>query len=336
MRLLVAGVLSVLLAFAGCLTPPQKRDDVSASNGEVPATSDESGTMTADESTDESSGLNVGFPPGFYAQRVTTISGDLSLATLPVALSVGNGPIVVGTGPEGAYALVVTTTAYGLTEAEAKSRLDRAKLVWTHERDGRHVLEASVETEERPQSMPLELFGGVLTDLVLQVPSSLVVNLVASTTNGDVRVEGIHATAMALATTNGAVSFDAITADVLSVDSTNGAISGSVAGLGDATIGTTNGDIVLVAESGRSGAIVAGSTNGDVDVLVPEAPEFGYSALLETTNGKAEVRLSDGDAGAEDETNAWFVSRDFDGRPIRVQVMIGSTNGGVAIGPADR
>jgi hypothetical protein len=312
-RLPLVLALSLLsLALAGCIQGPAEED--AGANETTPGATlssrDAGGDarMSAREEKSESAGS---CSKGYCIEQTVKVTGALQdLALLEVDLSTLNGGVKVTAGAEGQWSMVAKLTSKASSREAAEAAMRDLRFVWSHEDGGSHLLDAKATFEGRHNGVDRG------ADISVVMPRSLVLRLVAETTNGGVDVKGVRTDGLSAGTTNGGVDVDA---DVTQVD-----------------LGTTNGGIDARLRPTASGRIRLGTTNGGIQVAFPEDAQHGYDLDAGTTNGDVSIRMRDGDVGPCPEGSQYytppcdhrtFKTRNYDQRAIRSQVELGTTNG---------
>ena len=314
--LLAATFLS--LALAGCLqVPGMDGPDANSSSEATSSTRDAGGDarMSATEAKREEAGT---CSRGWCITRTVTVTGALAdLDLLEVDLGTLNGGIKVTGGAEGSWRMVATLTTKASSRAAAEAADRDLTFAWSHMDGGSHFLEGKAEFEGRHNDVQRG------ADIEVVMPRSLVLRLVADTTNGGVTVSGVRTDGLSADTTNGGITVDA---DVTQV-----------------TLDTTNGGIDAKLRPTASGRITLDTTNGRIGLVLPEGETLGYDLEGSTTNGEVEIGLRDGTVGPCPEGGQYYTppcnhrtfrTKDYESRAIRSQVQLGSTNGGVEVQPA--
>lgn len=340
-RRLLGAVVVVTVLTAGCMgmadqAPGEEETTEPTATRSAPS-QQRNASMTAEETEREHEGVRANAPP-FYASRVVTIEGLLTLERLPIDLETVNGPIQVETGAEDEYRLVANLTGYGFTPQQAREQRARLSLDWDIGQPGAHQLVAHVEQEDQESSGPLSMGGHAKGALTLTVPESLLADLDAESTNGEVAVRDLSAVSLVAGSTNGAIDLDQVTAEDIVASTTNGPIDATVDGTRSVSLESTNGAIDATVEPATSGSIQASTTNAKIDVAVPEDAEHGYAAEASSTNGDVDIRLEQGstqdEGGGYSGDAASFRTSGFEDRPMRTAVTLTSTNGDIVLRPA--
>lgn len=319
---LLLGLLAISLPLAGCLGIDQGSFD----------DQDQNGTMTADEEVRRDEGVGPNAPP-FYAEEVHRITGEITLDELRTTLATVNGPVNVTAGDGTEWRLVARLTGYGTSPEEAEAQRDRLSLNWSIGTPGDRSLTAIVEQEQQDA----DTATGARTEasLGLVLPRQVLATLTATSTNGEVNVMDLETRDLTLTVTNGRVHVQETTTERLTATSTNGLVDVTVDGTQTATLASTNGQILATITPGATGVVSASSTNGGVNLQVPEDAQRGYNAEAISTNGLAAITLQDGEtSGPSDPGHATFRTDGFEDRDIQTTVSVTSTNGGVHLGPA--
>lgn len=306
-------LLLLLAPLAGCIDVPRDRDGASASFSPAAAPpEDRIQGMTAEETRQDTAGPckddGITVPPGAScAQRVLTVTGRIGVDRLPVELLGGNGAITLAPSAGDSWTFVATIKTRGLTEEDARRGLDAA-WSWSHEDgQGGHHLKAAPTG-----GVPLLGATVVGTQYEVMLPTWVLLDLRAETTNGAIALQWGAAERVVARTTNGALVLHGRAADV------------------DAS--TTNGAIEADLEATKSGAWSFHTTNGALVVLAPEAPRQGYDVDAQTTNGRIEILLQDGDHREQDRRHHTFRTDGYDGRNVQTSVTADTTNGGITVG----
>lgn len=315
----LAPALALALALAGCITLPEdpdlpEREPIVQGGGSM--TADATKTEGAQLCTD--GGLLGGRDDGMWcAKRVITVTGKISgLDRMDVQLDSFNGDVVAKAGSGSAWGFVATLTAKGSNEADAIERLDEIDLRWVHELDGLHV----VHVEARHEGRSGQDLGAAIE---ATLPSAITYDLSAASANGDVQVGGLTTSLLNAATSNGDVE--------------------ATASFVHANLATSNGDVVATLTPLRTGDINVGTSNGKIDVKVPESARYGYRLEGATSNGEVQIDLRDGEKGPCPEGSQYytppcnhrtFATTGYEAREIRVMGYFATSNGSVQLSPS--
>lgn len=304
------------LALAGCIEMPADPNAPGATRS-----TNSGGAMTARATQEDSvapcsGGLGLPRSGAFCATRVVTITGTIDdLPRLDVSLTTFNGAIDVGTGDEGQWSVVATLEARSATAEGAKANLDNVELAWSHEERGSHFLD--VEARQKVQA---QAGDGYAASLDVTMPRSLVMTLVATTSNGVIDVDGALTDGLALQTSNGQIKARASVTQV-SLATSNGAI--------DADLTPTG-----------SGRMTMATSNGAISVTVPEGPRHGYDIEGRTSNGEIDYDLRDGESGGCPGGSQYYTppctARDFRThgfaeRDIQSRMSLSTSNGAISV-----
>jgi DUF4097 and DUF4098 domain-containing protein YvlB len=308
--LLLLGVL-----IAGCIAPdPPSATTHNVTNGGGSMSAKE--TRSDDATVCTSGNVNVSSPQEFCATRTITVTGTIAgISEMNVDVSSFNGPVTLRGDTDGQWGFVAKLTATGSTPDEAKANLDNIQFAWSHEQDGSHFLTASAKKDGNG--------SGYGASFDVQLPNTITYVVVAGTTNGDVQLQDLKTDGLSLHSTNGKVL---ATGHVSQVD-----------------LRTTNGDVTATLAPWASGRFALQTTNGKIALTVPEDDQHGYDATLQTTNGKADVQMHDGDVGPCPQGSQYytppcnhrtFQTNGYAAREIQTSLSLESTNGDVTLSAA--
>lgn len=316
MRRILTLALLPIVAFAGCLQLP---DQEAAVDTEVdPATG---GAMTGKEVRKDDVGVctnNFGIDNDdrFCATRTITVDGTLrGFQTMDVAIETFNGDVTIGDAADGAWGFVATLKARGDSAAAATSRLDTIAFGWSHEDATGHFVEVSAKHEGEANNIEAAI--------ELRMPRAIVLEVVADTSNGDVGLTGLRTSALSLSTSNGGIV--------------------AKAEVGQVSLKTSNGDIDADLKPLTSARWSLDTSNGDVTLVVPEGPSYGYSFEGDTSNGDVEYGMRDGEKGPCPQGSEYytppcnhrtFETHGFASRDIKVHAALDTSNGEVEANPA--
>lgn len=309
-------VCVLALAFAGCISAP---GDPGSEAARAEPRDGGPARMTGAESEERAGGLcgGLGVFGGepYCATRVVTVTGSISgLPLLEITLETFNGNVRISPGKEGAWGLVAKIEARGRDAADAEQKLDAVEFSWEHEERGRHFLHAEASANGGE---------GVSASLEVSMPRSLLLEVVARTSNGNVAFDGGRTDGLALATSNGGISVEA---DATNVD-----------------LRTSNGGIDAKLRPTGSGRISASTSNGGIKVALAEDATRGYDLEGTTSNGEVEIDLRDGQKGDCPKgseyytppcTHRTFRTSGFDERAIQSRVTLSTSNGSINAEPA--
>lgn len=308
------GLLALAILSAGCIALPE---DPNEPVEREPTTG---GAMTASETTKENSavctdGGNLLSERRFCAERVITVTGKVSgFDLLDVALETFNGDIEVDAGSGDAWGFVATLKARGASAAAAEAALDEIAFRWAHEDADGHFVEVVAEHDGEANDLSAEIS--------LTIPASQLMRLTASTSNGDVTLDGGRTDGVALATSNGDIVANA--------------------GVTQVSLTTSNGKIDAALEPIDSGDWQLVTSNGDIALKVPEGPKYGYAIEGTTSNGEVDYTLRDGTKGDCPEGSEYytppcnhrtFETSDIRSRDHRVDAGLVTSNGEITAGP---
>lgn len=311
----LAPAIALALTLAGCIAPlEQPPEDETRASAAPPG--ERIDGMTAEETkTDKMvpcSGENGTLPlPVACAERDLLVEGRIGVDELPVKLWSTNGAITLIATDDDSWSLHAVYRVQALTEEDAKKGLDTA-WAWTHEDGDGHALVAGPRGDigEVGLPMPLVTTQVVASKYEVELPSWVVLDLVASTSNGAITALGLQASAVDASTSNGAIELHVAAASV--------------------TASTSNGAIDLILQPTESGDVMLSSSNGAITLLVPEGRAHGYAVDASTSNGKIKILLEDG-ALEDGKDHATFKTDGFDGRQVQTTVNVQTSNGAITV-----
>jgi Putative adhesin len=307
-------VTAVLLLMAGCIAPPE------------PPTSSTTTTagpeeMTAKETRDQSAalctdGIDLSNDNRFCATRTITVDGTISgIGKLEVDVGTFNGGVAFAPAPEGQWGFTATLKARGATAEDALANLDDIQFEWSHVSGSAHFLHALAKKEGSG--------NGYAAAFDVTLPPSITYVLAAQTSNGVVKVAGLRTDSLSAQTSNGMVDVDAAVTNV--------------------QLATSNGEIHAKLDPVGSGRLTLTTSNGRVDLALPEDARRGYEVEGTTSNGEVEIRLRDGRVGDCPQGSQYytppcshrtFQTSGFAGRAVQSRVVVTTSNGDVAVGPS--
>lgn len=304
MRFPLALTLAFVIVTSGCIKL-EEENATTPTKATAPAPAAE--RMDGRESKQESvtvcpGGLSLPSPQLYCAKRIVTVSGSIQVNDLPVVLATFNGNVDLSPGATGGWNLTATLETRAESEAEARERLNEIDYSWSHFDGDDHFIKAIAKKTTQSS-------GYYAARLELKLPSSIPLVLTASTSNGDIVVQGFRADQQVLSTSNGDITV-------------NGDFQTAV-------LSTSNGNVHATLTPVASGAITISTSNGNIDLAVPEDGQRGYDIDASTSNGKVNVSMRDGTTTGERATHKHFTSTDFAGRAIQVQGTLSTSNGDV-------
>lgn len=307
---LLQTLVVLLVVAAGCIAPP---DRVPAGERTVNA----GGEMTAKESRADAVAVcreDLGILPAgqFCAERTIEIDGSIAgIERMDVDLSTFNGAVELFDHQEGEWALKAVLRARGATAEQATANLDKIAFTWAHVDAGSHFLSARAEAPGRDSN-------GLAASIFANLPRSIDLVVVAGTSNGNVQVRGVSTDGLAVQTSNGNVELDAAVSHVV--------------------VGTSNGQVEAKLRPVASGRIAIATSNGAIQLTVPEDAEHGYDLDAKTSNGKVTIHLRDGETTRPEgnpyydpQNDARFLTNGFASRDIQSIVELGTSNGAITV-----
>jgi hypothetical protein len=318
-RLIALGALALLLGAGLAATAPFDEGVEPASGGPAqPSAADGAGDRSRGEMTVRSAeetreGVQAEAQP-FYASRVVTLEGNLTLAELSTVLAAESGSVDLAAGDDDRWRMVANMTGYGATPEEARSAREAMSLDWDAGDPGEGHLEARIHHEGDSSGGQT---GRYASHLEVRVPVDVELSARANATDGDVDVDGVQARGLAASAVRGAVNVDA-------------------GGSEDVRLAASDGPITARLDPAANGSIAARTTNDQLDLTVPETGDHGYDVEASASDGEVEIGLEDGETErSNDGSEATFRTHGFAERPIRTAVDLAAENGEVTVGPAN-
>lgn len=329
MALVVASAL-----LTGCISV-QTEEPVGSASEAPDEAPDGDPRMTAEEQVDRERGQDQETPP-FYDRQIVNVTGEVSLAVLGAELSTVDGDVTVTTGKGTGWRLVAVLEGRGYTADEAARQRERLSFDWDIGSAADRHLSAEVQKANQPTDSLLTT-GSATGEITLVLPENQFVEMALSTTDGDIRLDGLRAGALSLSTTDGDIDVGATTARVVAAETTDGDVDVDLESLEVASISTTDGDVTATLKPGSSGAFTVETTDGAIDLRVPEDGTRGYDLLAESSEGEVEVRLEDGSTrstgGEEEGEEVRFLTRGFQDRAIQTRVELHANGGDIVVSP---
>lgn len=306
---------ATLVLLAGCIALPQ---DGAAPNADPQARSGRE--MTATERQNDKSDVctdgGLGLSDRFCATRTITVTGKLAgFDLLDIDLETFNGAITIKEASGDAWGFVATLKARGATAAEATRAIDDIDFTWAHEDGAGHFVEVVAEHQADTD--------GRSVAIELTFPRAVAMRLVASTSNGAIELAGVRTDGASLATSNGKI---VARGDVTHVDLT-----------------TSNGAIEATLRPVSPAQWSLATSNGKIDLKVPEGDAYGYQFSGTTSNGEVDYTLRDGTKGSCPEGSQYYTppcdqrsfhTRNYDRRDVQVTAILTTSNGEINVGPS--
>lgn len=328
-RTITIATALLALGLAGCIAPPAPPEDLERAAVLPPA--EPGGTMTREERQDTTrtelclanTSLRFPEPQPYCARRHVVVGGDLTLTSLPAAISSGVGDVVVEAGEDDAWTLEAVIVASGATERDAADRAASIAVVSDIGVAGAHALRVELET-------PQELSFTRVT-LTLRLPETTLYDLSVDAGSGDVRLAGLRTTATNVDSGSGDVEIgDGWLAEALEADTGSGDIEADVAAR-IVSLSTGSGDVEARIEPTGTGTLAVTTGSGDIELALPEGPQRGYDLVATTGSGDIEFHLKDGDVRSSGEHESSFVTRSLSTRAIRTTGTLSTGSGDVAV-----
>lgn len=277
--------------------------------------------MTATQTSSEASelctdGIDLG-SNRFCAQRVVTVTGKIrGFERIDVALETFNGAIAIGTSAGDEWSFTATLRARGATANEAMANVESIDFSWAHEDATGHFVEVIAEYDGQNND-------GRATSIEIRMPRALLMRLSAATSNGQISLDGGRTDGLALTTSNGKIQASGEVTQV-ALTTSNGEIDADLRPIGDARWALT-------------------TSNGEITLKVPEGDAYGYSMQGQTSNGKVDYTLRDGEKGPCPQGSEYytppcnvrsFETDRFRARDQQVYASLTTSNGEINVAPS--
>ncbi|NLM64800.1 MAG: DUF4097 family beta strand repeat protein [Firmicutes bacterium] len=133
------------------------------------------------------------------------------------------------------------------------------------------------------------------------VPKSGRYDVMLSSRNGSIAVEGLQLGSMEARSANGRITMERVQADSIRSATKNGSLQVS-GDLGDASLETANGSIMASLHYEKDGSVRLSTGNGSIRLEIPKSPSVEYTVSAGVVNGT--LRMEVDDAGATEERSA--------------------------------
>jgi DUF4097 and DUF4098 domain-containing protein YvlB len=260
----------------------------------------EEGLMTAIED----SRYGYGAYP-YEAEERKHFSGEAPHDKIYFEVDTFNGHIEVSTWEKDEYSVELEIVARGRTKEDAEKNLKELKVDLEKRIDDDQLnLILSIER-------PVEWRRHYSVDVYAILPERACIDPHLTSKNGHISISKLHGETVRFRTSNGRIELEEVSAksitgkssnghivldgvmgDKVSVKSSNGRIRGRLEAKA-AMLTTSNGSIRMDLPCKESGAYKLRTSNGKIDVKVPENPEIGYYMDLSTSMGKIDIELPD-------------------------------------------
>ena len=234
-----------------------------------------------------------------------------------------NGGIEVTSWSSDFIKFEMEVKAKGSTQSEAEENID----LFEHEL-GSNVVGG---VQEISLSFPITNSEWNLYSVSIDVyiPSSSEVSYILVTTNGLVTLNEIIGETVIVKTTNGAIEFNAIKAELVDAQTTNGIIEGKIDAK-QSDLSTTNGAIEITL-SKTSGSHSFRTTNGIIDLNLPNDSEVGYKIDLDTSIGLIDVNLSNINYTINEVRSKKGETSGYSAKTIQIEITAVTSIGGIEL-----
>lgn len=259
----------------------------------------------------------------WVATKILTFD-DASADRATVDLGTVNGAVTVTRGGSNAH-LEATLKAHGDTEQEARDRLQGMDV------DQSAATAAGVLDYSAHGTVSGNQWNNRSIGLHLRLPSILDA-LDVQITNGAVTVDDFQGGDWDLSTVNGAVDVEGATVRSLDAGTSNGRVTLD-ATVDDLDASASNGQIVADLRAAASGSWDLSTTNGAIELTVPEDADRGYDATASTTNGAITFDFQETEeVGQQSSKDRHERTTGYDGRAIQTTVDLDTVNGNIGAG----
>ena len=253
-----------------------------------------------------------------------------------------NGSINVSTWEKSEYMVKLYIKMRGYTREEAELNM-------------RELLTSFTDvTEGDEQQLKLEISHPALrvyysVNVEVQLPQASKVRLDLKTSNGRINIRDLTGSTMKAKSSNGRLQLDNIKAKHVEADSSNGRImvsgvdaeklllytsNGRVEGYittKETDIHTSNGKIVLDIKPQGSGKYNLKTSNGRVDLTLPDTLAYGYDVDLRTSQAKISVNLDDLEYTHSKKYHIKAHTKEMEDRESHIQLKVLSSNGKILV-----
>lgn len=326
-------MLVACLLLAGCAADGSDElpaDKTTTDTGTASTTS--TTTTTTDAVSPASSCKPTVEPDGTRFIARCTVARDLAPSAQPdLVVETGNGPVTVKQGDDRA---TVSLWGRGQTEQEARDQVLGIKVDIAPQAVS--VKATAADWGDRGAAVDVRIAGDLLGDLDIDTGNGAIEvgdfggdGWVVATGNGAIDIQGA-ATSIDARTGNGPVDM-AGGSSSLKIHTGNGAVS-ITGNHVDIEVVTRNGAIEVDAAATASASWSLQSSNGAIDVVVPQPNDTGYDARGTTGNGGVTIDLEGTAAvGTQTPNSKHERTTDYDDRTVQVEIVGTSGNGKVTI-----
>lgn len=257
-----------------------------------------------------------------HAEKTFSFDGtfDPSAATLSVTLDVQNGSTTVQTWENETFQITITARSRAWSAKEAQRLIDSV------------TLEPKLSPTEISFRAPKVSFGplsSLETNIQLLMPRGRVYQLKLSSQNGAINVQEINAATADLNAINGRIKLNTLTVQHAKLETANGSISGQLSA-SQGTISTANGSIELILGN-VTGSYELSTSNGDIELDVPDDPSVGYSISAQSKTDRVRVQIPNFVFRRQERRHVEGETSNFQTAQTKITITVSTTNGSIEI-----
>ena len=220
-----------------------------------------------------------------------------------------------------------TITVFGGTPEKAQEYLNQTTVRLSRgSREG--MPSFTVEVDAPEAGRPLG-FRGYKLFVTLRVPAGVKLDLDLVCVSGGYSISNVQVGEASLRTISGDVRLDDVTGEKLTISTVSGDVDGSIT-FDSSEIRAISGEIHL-AVGLATGTYVARSTSGDIDFIVPEDDQVGFSMEGDTMSGVVDFDAEDLLYSVSKRTRKVAETTDFSAKTIQIMVEGSTTSGDVRV-----
>lgn len=271
------------------------------------------------------SGIPTFSGPGpVVGERTFRFDGEAITDNLSFEFSDVNGVIRVTTWNRNSYNISMIAKARGWSDGENVMTLEQVSAIVNRQVEGGKLNLVLV------LSVPSWAWRKLDVSINASLPAGPITDLKLSTTNGDIFVSGIKGGDIDAESTNGGIHLENTDASRIICATTNGVIQGSVEA-GELRASSVNGRLDFRIPGRMSGNYSLTLVNGNIDIVVKDYPENGFSADLSTVNGGVNVDLPNFTYTTDNAKRKVGVTAGFDSRPVKIKIKAETVNGNLKV-----
>jgi hypothetical protein len=230
-----------------------------------------------------------------------------------------NGDINISTHHQAKYNITLVIRAKGLTHQHAKNHLNDFIINLRHR---------SVHDQKQlylNYTVPLASHSLYKIAVNVTLPQYTIIDLNATSSNGNINLVDITGENLNLATTNGALTFLNVSAKTLIATTSNGAVEGDLEAF-NTQLTTSNGKVSLTIPSAISANYTLQTSNNAIDLTLRSSFQVGYDLDLSTTNAPVTVNLPFMDYRRSEVSSKVAKTLWFERKPIQITILAITSN----------